>query len=90
MPIWLPGWPGISIIAHRVGIVGHLELDHRVVELAILELLAEHLARAFAGVLAGNGVDHAVFGGLFMGPGLDVFAHLVRGSPDRGIRPDRG
>ena len=64
--------------------VGQLQLDHRVVEQPVLELLAEHVAGAFAGVLAGDCSDYPVLGGL-MRLGLDVLAHPVAGLDDGGI-----
>ena len=57
-----------------VGAVGHLDLDHGIVQLAPPQLAAEHLARLVAGIAPGDRLDHAFLGG-GLRAGLDVFAH---------------
>ena len=58
--------------------VGDIKVDQRVIQLAAFQLGAEHLARLVAGVLAGDGLDHPVLGGLLRA-GLHVLAHLGAG-----------
>ena len=68
----------------RVGIVGHVDLDHGVVEQPVAELLAEHLARGLAGIGPGDGGDHALFGGVLRA-GLHVLAHPLAGLGDGAV-----
>jgi hypothetical protein len=68
----------------RVRVVGHLQLDDLVVQLARAEFLAEHLAGLFARIRAGERLDHAVFGGA-MGLGLHALAQMLLGHQDRRV-----
>ena len=72
------------IIGNGRGRLGHVELDHRVVQFAALQLAAEHLARLLAGVLAGQRLDHPVLGGA-MRLGAHLLAHPRAGFDDGGI-----
>ncbi len=65
-------------------IVLQVQLDLAVVKLARAQFFAKHLAGLLARVLAGNRLDHALFG-LCLGGGLHVFAHLGAGLDDRRI-----
>src|SRR6056297_1601789 len=78
---------GLAGNVHRaqwVGGVGDLDLDLGVVEQAIAEFLAEHLAGAGPGVFACDGGDDAFLGGL-LGAGFDVLAHVVAGLDDGAV-----
>ena len=70
--------------AHRVRVVGDLKFDHGVIQLAQFQLSAEHIAGSLASIRAGDGFNHALFGGS-MCVGFDLFAHVLAGGVDRGI-----
>lgn len=74
----LPG--GVEHL-HRVRRIGDVDLDHRAVELAALQLAAEHLAGLLARIAPGDGFDHAVLGGLRRA-GLHILAHPGAGLDD--------
>ena len=76
--------PGDIHSRKRARGIGDFKLDHRIVQLARFQLLAEHIASAFAGVLARNRVNDAFFGGL-MRADLHVLAHVFAGHDDGAV-----
>jgi len=70
--------------AQGVGGVGEGDLDHGIVKLSGAKLLAEHLAGAVTGILAGDCGDDTILGGL-VGAGLDILAHVLARLCDGGI-----
>ena len=65
-------------------LLGQVQLDHRRIQVAPLQLGAKHLARLVAGVLARQGFDHPLFRSA-VGAGAHSVPHLSTGLDDGGI-----